>query len=396
MQMFSFLLPTLIGIWGLTKGEAGVIGTSALLSAALGGWIAGILSDRFGRVRILIFTVCWFTFFGVVAGFAQNFEQLLVARTLQGLGFGGEWAVGVALMAEVINPKNRGRALGFVQSGFALGWAGAVLIVTGILAYFPADYAWRLAFWVGVVPALVVIFIRRNVKDSEAFKQSQKLDTDKASIGTVFSAKYVKVSVLASLLVIGLQAGCYVILVWTPSLMAERGVVSGSLVRTILIIAFGSLCGFAATAYMSDRLGRRPTLIMLSLGSWIVTVAYMFVPLNPVIAHVMGFLVGALAIGMFAALGPFLSELFPTQVRTTCMGFSYNVGKSVGAMAVTGVGLLAAKYGLAQSVGAFCLGAYAIAVFALLLLPETKGVRLDDVVENEADVAPQPMLEPRT
>ncbi|MBU0791654.1 MULTISPECIES: MFS transporter [Pseudomonas] len=396
MQMFSFLLPTLIGIWGLTKGEAGVIGTSALLSAALGGWIAGILSDRFGRVRILIFTVCWFTFFGVVAGFAQNFEQLLVARTLQGLGFGGEWAVGVALMAEVINPKNRGRALGFVQSGFALGWAGAVLIVTGILAYFPADYAWRLAFWVGVVPALVVIFIRRNVKDSEAFKQSQKLDTDKASIGTVFSAKYVKVSVLASLLVIGLQAGCYVILVWTPSLMAERGVVSGSLVRTILIMAFGSLCGFAATAYMSDRLGRRPTLIMLSLGSWIVTVAYMFVPLNPVIAHVMGFLVGALAIGMFAALGPFLSELFPTQVRTTCMGFSYNVGKSVGAMAVTGVGLLAAKYGLAQSVGAFCLGAYAIAVFALLLLPETKGVRLDDVVENEADVAPQPMLEPRT
>ena len=102
------------------------------------------------------------------------------------------------------------------------------------------------------------------------------------------------------------------------------------------------------------------------------------------------------SIGMFAALGPFLSELFPTQVRTTCMGFSYNVGKSVGAMAVTGVGLLAAKYGLAQSVGAFCLGAYAIAVFALLLLPETKGVRLDDVVENEADVAPQPMLEPRT
>ncbi|CAH0648364.1 Sialic acid transporter NanT [Pseudomonas sp. Nvir] len=138
MQMFSFLLPTLIGIWGLTTGEAGIIGTSALLSAALGGWLAGILSDRYGRVRILVFTVCWFTFFGVVAGFAQNFEQLLIARTLQGLGFGGEWAVGVSLMAAVINPKNRGRALGFVQSGFALGWAMVVLVVTTILA-------WRLA-----------------------------------------------------------------------------------------------------------------------------------------------------------------------------------------------------------------------------------------------------------
>jgi MFS family permease len=203
---------------------------------------------------------------------------------------------------------------------------------------------------------------------------------------------------LASLLVIGLQAGCYVILVWTPSMMAERGVVSGSLILTILIMALGSLCGFATTAYMSDHLGRRPTLMILSLASWIVTVAYMFVPLNPLVAHVMGFLVGALAIGMFAALGPFLSELFPTQVRTTCMGFSYNVGKSVGAMAVTGVGLLAAKFGLSQSVGAFCLVAYAIAVCALLLLPETKGVRLNELesAENEAGQSPQPLSGQRT
>lgn len=390
MQMFSFLLPTLMAIWGLTKGEAGIVGTSALLSAALGGWIAGILSDRYGRVRILIFTVCWFTLFGVVAGFAQNFEQLLVARTLQGLGFGGEWAVGVALMAEVINPKNRGKALGFVQSGFALGWSAAVLIVTATLAYVPAEYAWRVAFWVGVLPALVVIFIRRNVKDSQAFELARKSNVDKATIWTVFSKKYFRVSMLSSLLVIGLQAGCYVILVWTPSLMAERGVEKGSLIVTILIMAAGSLCGFCATAYLSDRLGRRPTLIMLSLGSWIVTVAYMFVPFNAVVAHLMGFLVGALAIGMFAALGPFLSEQFPTQVRTTCMGFSYNVGKSIGALAVTGVGLLAAKFGLAQTVGGFCLVAYALAVFALMFLPETKGIRLDTIDQG----IDKPLLQP--
>ncbi|MBI6567605.1 MFS transporter [Pseudomonas synxantha] len=387
MQMFSFLLPTLIGIWGLTKGEAGIIGTSALLSAALGGWLAGILSDRYGRVRILVFTVCWFTFFGVIAGFAQNFEQLLIARTLQGLGFGGEWAVGVSLMAEVINPKNRGRALGFVQSGFALGWAMAVLVVTAILAWLPAEYAWRTAFWVGVIPALVVIFIRRNVKDSDAFQRAQHQTSDKASILTVFTAKYLRVSMLSSMLVLGLQAGCYVILVWTPALMAERGVVAGSLIVTILIMAVGSFCGFCVTAYLSDRIGRRPTLIIMSMGSWIVTVSYMFVPFNPFIAHVLGFLVGAMAIGMFAALGPFLSEQFPTQVRATCMGFSYNVGKSIGAMAVTGVGLLAAKLGLAQTVGGFCLVAYAIAVIALMLLPDNKGIHLDDLDASEADAA---------
>src|SRR5258708_24601723 len=117
MQMFSFLLPALMTTWALTKGQIGLIGTVALIVTAIGGWIAGILSDRYGRVRVLIFTIIWFTFFGVLAGFAQNYEQLLVARTLQGLGFGGEWAVGAALMAEATSPQHRGKALGFVQSG---------------------------------------------------------------------------------------------------------------------------------------------------------------------------------------------------------------------------------------------------------------------------------------
>ena len=383
MQMFSFLLPTLIALWGLNKGEAGIVGTAALLSAACGGWVAGILADRFGRVRILIFTICWFTFFGVIAGFAQNFEQLLLARTMQGFGFGGEWAVGVALMAEVINPKNRGRALGFVQSGFALGWIGAVVVVTLILSFLPAELGWRVTFWFGVIPALVVLFIRRHVTDSDAFERSKSSNAAKASIGTVFKPKYLRLSILSSLLVAGLQAGCYVILIWIPTLLAERGIASTSLIGTIVVMAIGSFCGFATTAYMSDRLGRRPTLILLSIGSWIVTVTYMLIPLTPIIANIMGFLVGFLAIGMFAALGPFLSELFPTNVRTTCMGFSYNIGKSVGALAVTGVGLLATHFTLAQSIGMFCLAAYAVAVSALLLLPDNKGIRMEDLDSAE-------------
>jgi MFS family permease len=379
MQMFSFLLPTIIALWSLTKAEAGMVGTAALLSAAVGGWIAGILSDRYGRVRILIFSIIWFTFFGVVAGFARDFPQLLIARTLQGFGFGGEWAVGAALMAEVINPRNRGRAMGFVQSGFSLGWAGAVLIITAILALFPAELAWRVAFWFGVVPALVVLFIRRHVQDSDAFVQATLSHAPKASILTDFKPQYVKLTTLSSILVVGLQAGSYVILVWIPSLLKERGVESGSLIATILVMAAGCFAGFASTAYLADKFGRRPTLILLSLVSWVVTVTYMLIPLNPLITHIMGFLVGFAAIGMYAALGPFLSELFPTHVRTTCMGFSYNVGKSLGATAITGVGLLSGQVGLAQAIGIFCLGAYAISVIALLLLPETKGISIEEL-----------------
>ncbi|MFJ3681351.1 MFS transporter [Pseudomonas sp. NPDC090208] len=385
LQMFSFLLPTLIALWGLTKAEAGMVGTAALLSAALGGWIAGILSDRYGRVRVLIVSIVWFTFFGVLAGFARDFQQLLIARTLQGFGFGGEWAVGAALMAEVIQPRYRGRAMGFVQSGFALGWAGAVLIITTILALFPAELGWRVAFWFGVVPALVVLFIRRHVKDSDAFVQAVASKAPKASLLTVFQPQYLKLTTLSSVLVIGLQAGCYVILVWIPSLLKDRGIASGSLIATILVMAFGCLLGFASAAYLSDKMGRRPTLILLSLVSWVVTVAYMLIPLNPLIAQVMGFLVGFAAIGMYAALGPFLSELFPTSVRTTCMGFSYNVGKSVGATAVTAVGLLASHLGLSQAIGLFCFAAYAVSVVALLLLPETRGISIDALDGHDAD-----------
>ena len=190
---------------------------------------------------------------------------------------------------------------------------------------------------------------------------------------------------------IGLQAGCYAILVWLPSLLIERHVAPGSLITTILIMAFGSFCGFAVSAYLADKVGRRPTLIALSLGSWIVTVCYMFVALSPALASIMGFWVGFLSIGMFAALGPYLSELFPTNVRTTCMGFAYNVGKSVGASAVAGVGILSARTGLATAIGLFCLGSYAISVLAILMLPETRGVKLDelDTSLGGAGVAPQ-------
>ena len=121
-QMLSFVVPTLIAMWGITTGQAGLIHTSTLIASAIGGWVAGILSDRIGRVRTLQLTVLWFAFFTFLCGFAQNYEQLLIARTLMGFGFGGEWTAGAVLMGEVIRAQDRGKAVGMVQSGWALGW----------------------------------------------------------------------------------------------------------------------------------------------------------------------------------------------------------------------------------------------------------------------------------
>lgn len=379
-QMFSFLLPTLMAIWQISKGEAGILGTAALLSASLGGWIAGILSDRYGRVRILIFTICWFTLFGALAGFTQSFEQMLVVRTLQGLGFGGEWAVGAALMAEIIRPEHRGKAMGFVQSGFSIGWALSAVIMTALLAYLPAETAWRVAFWVGIIPASFVLFIRRNVKDAQIFKEARAKTEEKASLLSAFRPSVIRLTLLGAMLVTGLQAAAYTIMAWLPTLMVQvRGLKPGPVVVTMLIMCAGAFAGFVLTSYLADRYGRRPALLVFCVGAWIFTVAYMLVPMSPTLLMLMSFPVGAFATGIFAVLGPFLSELFPTHIRTTCMGFSYNLGKSLGALSIAGVGVLSERFGLAQAIGGFCLVAYALSIIAVWLLPETRGVRLEEV-----------------
>ncbi len=384
-QMFSFLLPTLVAVWQISKGQAGVLGTAALLCASLGGWVAGILSDRYGRVRVLIFTIAWFTTFGVLAGFTQSFEQMLVLRSLQGLGFGGEWAVGAALMAEVIRPENRGRAMGFVQSGFAFGWALAALLMTGLLSWIPAEQAWRVAFWIGIVPAGFVLFIRRNVKDPEIFRKAKAEEVRPASFSSAFNGDVLRLTLLSSLMMIGLQAASYTILTWLPTLMVTtRGLKPGPVVITMLIMCTGAFLGFVLSAYLSDRWGRRPTLLVFCFFAWIFVIIYMMVPISPNMMLGMGFFVGIFAIGVFAAIGPFLSELFPTHIRTTCMGFSYNVGKTLGALSITGVGLLSEKLGLAQAIGWYCLIGYGVTISSILLLPETRGKRLQDIDREEA------------
>ena len=385
MQIFSFLLPVIMATWTLTQTEVGLIGTVALVVTALGGWIAGILADRYGRVKILMFTIIWFTFFGVLAGFAQNYEQLLVARTLQGLGFGGEWAVGAALMAEAVQAKHKNKAVGFVQSGMALGWAASVIVATVIISVLPPEWSWRVVFWTGVIPAFIVIFIRCNVKESKEFVNDVEKNTamtERASFVTVFKKQYLRSTIFSSLLVVGLQAACYAILIWIPTLMNVRGLSPSSKIVTILIMALGAFAGFMFTSYLADKIGRKKTLIGMAILSWIVTVVYMLIAMNEYITLALGFFVGFSSIGMFAALGPFLSDLFPTHVRTTGMGFAYNVGKSIGALSVVGVGYLAESVGLATSIGLFCLTAYALSTISILLIKSQQEASAQDVTTN--------------
>src|ERR1022692_3639299 len=154
VQIFSFAIPAIIATFAITNADAGLIGTATLLTSAFGGWFAGALSDRFGRVRTLQITIVWFAFFTFLCGFAQSYTQLFTFRALMGLGFGGEWAAGAVLMGEVIRAQHRGKAVGSVQSGWAIGWGAAALLYALFFSILPPETAWRALFMVGLLPAL--------------------------------------------------------------------------------------------------------------------------------------------------------------------------------------------------------------------------------------------------
>jgi MFS family permease len=171
LMIYSFIIPTLLTLWSMSKAQAGYIATGALVTSALGGWAAGVLADRFGRARILQLTVLWFALFTFLSGFTHNFGELLFTRAMQGFGFGGEWSVGSVLVAEIIDARHRGKATGLVQSSWSVGWAAAALAFWAVSAIVPPQLAWKILFWLGVLPGLLVIYIRRNVAEPAIFTQ---------------------------------------------------------------------------------------------------------------------------------------------------------------------------------------------------------------------------------
>jgi MFS family permease len=207
VMVYSFVIPTLIAAWHISKGQAGLLGTAALLISAVGGWLAGLLADRFGRARILQITILWFAFFTFLSGFTNSFWQLLMTRGLQGLGFGGEWAVGSVLMGEAIRAQYRGKAVGTVQGGWAIGWGIAAICYTVLFSMLPAATAWRAMFWIGILPALLVFYIRRNVPEPEVFSQTRARVGEGSHFLEIFSPALLRITFLTALLATGAQGG---------------------------------------------------------------------------------------------------------------------------------------------------------------------------------------------
>ncbi|CEJ13885.1 MFS transporter [Phreatobacter sp. AB_2022a] len=376
-MIYPLVIGTLIAMWQIDRGIAGAAVTVTLLASAFGGWIAGYLSDRLGRVRTLQITIVWFCFFTLLCAFAQNYTQLMIFRALLGLGFGGEWAAGAVLIGETIRAQYRGRAVGSVQSGWALGWGAAVLLQAICFSLLPAEEAWRWMFALGAIPGLAVLFLRRLVPEPEVAVEARAQAVDKPPIWAIFRGDLLKTTILASILCTGAQGGYYAITTWLPTfLRAERGLTVVGSTGYLAMIIIGSFVGYLVGAWLADRLGRRLLFIIFAVGAAAVVLPYTVLPISNEIMWLLGFPLGFFASGYFSGMGAFLTELYPTILRGSGQGFCYNFGRGIGALFPTLVGFLAERLSLAAAIAAFGLTAYALLVIAALLLPETRGKEL--------------------
>src|SRR4051794_17223047 len=248
VMVFSFVIPSLLTLWHITKAEAGMLATVTLVVSALGGWFAGALSDRFGRVRVLQVAILWYAFFTFLCGFANDFYTLFVFRALQGIGFGGEWAAGAVLMGEVIRDKYRGRAVGIVQTGWSVGWGAAALLYTLFFSIMPEAIAWKAMFWIGLAPALLVFWIRRYVEEPNP--EARRAAAGAVGFSHLFAAMkppHLSTTLRLSIMLIGAQGGGWAVGTFLPTyLKTERGLTSVGTGSYLLVLILGAFFGFVS------------------------------------------------------------------------------------------------------------------------------------------------------
>lgn len=384
--IYSFLISTLISLWHMDRATAGAIVTYTLLSSLVGAIGAGVLADRYGRVRVLRWTIILFAVSCFLCGISNSPGQLMVFRILQGLGFGGESSLCMVLVTETIrNPEHRGKYSGFTASSYSFGWGLAAVVYAAVFAVLPAATAWRACFFIGILPAAFVFYLRRNVAEPEVFEKSlerlERLEGRPSAgrfsrLGSVMSGPLLGKTMLCSILSGGMLGGYYAIATWLPTyLKTVRGLSIFGTSSYLAVMIVGSFVGYAAGAYAADRLGRRLTYILFAACAFAMALAYMMIPVSNNIMLILGFPLGVMMLGMFSGLAATISESYPNEVRATGYGVAYNVGRVIGSLFPLSVGWLSTGYlPLGLSIAVVAGVGYACVVLVAIVLPETKGL----------------------
>ena len=371
VMLFALVLPAVSADLGLTKAQGGLLGSVMLIAAAAGGVISGRLADRFGRTRALMLSVALYSVFTFLCGFANTLTQFIVLRIFLGFGMGGVWSSGAALVSESWPSSSRGRALGFMQSGWAIGYAAAVLVA----GFVQPRFGWRVVFFVGILPAFFALWVQRNVKEPAIW--TARASGPSPGFMSIFSSGIGMLTLVLTLMNTCTLFAWWGFNLWLPSYLKatppQGGAGLGAAATTwfLFLMQAGMWVGYVTFGFISDRVGRKAAYVSYLLTAAVLLSIYVTVR-NPTLLLVLGPCVAFAATGYFSGFGAVTAEIYPTAVRATAQGFTYNIGRLASAAAPYLVGALADTRGFGQAL-LVCSAAFVLAAVFWIWIPETKG-----------------------
>ena len=376
--LYVFAVQTLRDQFHWSASTAGLVSSATLITSAAGGMVAGIVADRVGRTRTLVYTILLYSIGSAGSATSLGLFSLLAWRAVVGLGLGGAWSAGAVLVSESWPPQHRAKAIGLMQSGWAIGYMLAAATTALILPRF----GWRMLFLVGILPAFLTIWIQRKVREPEIWMNRAKL----SPITALFRPPLARRTFFATALATSVLFAYWGLATWLPGFLAapkSQGGAGLNILRTsgwIFTMQFGAFFGYISFGWMADRFGRRPTFFAYVLAAAILTPIYGLTPRwagghSETWLLVLGPFIGFCGTGFFALFGAMLAELYPTSIRGAGQGFVYNVGRAISALAPFAVGAIADRRGigpaLALNSAFFLLGSVLI-----FKLPETRNTEL--------------------
>jgi MFS family permease len=380
VMLYALVLASIMSELRIGKETAGLLGSATLLASAAGGIIFGIVADRYGRTRALMASVLIYSVFTAACGFAGSVAQLAIFRVLLGIGMGGEWASGAALVSETWPAQHRGKALGLMQSAWAIGYGAAALVTMIVLP----RWGWRAVFFVGILPAFFTIWIRRHVEEPAIWREMKQGVRRAGDLGPsvstqfadVFRRPLVRLTVPLTIMNACTMFGWWGFNLWLPgylSLPATQGgmgLTATAMTSLIVAMQVGMWFGYVTFGFISDAIGRKRAYVFYTLTAAVLILAYVSIRL-PVALLLLGPFVAFFATGYFSGFGAVTAEIYPTAVRASAQGFTYNIGRIASAAAPFAVGSLAQTRGFPAALSLTAI-AFVLAAVCWLWIPETK------------------------
>ncbi|WP_395024387.1 MFS transporter [Comamonas odontotermitis] len=374
LLILGFMLGAIREDLGLSTAQAGALVTWTLIGAVVGGIVFGALSDRFGRIRVLTWTIVMFAVFTGLCAFAQGYWDLLVYRTLAGIGLGGEFGIGMALAAEAWPARYRARVSSYVALGWQVGVLGAALLTPLLLPHI----GWRGMFLVGVIPAFVAWFIRNRLHEPEVFVRSREKKPSALQCFKLLVKDRATTKISAGIVVLTSvqNFGYYGIMIWMPGFLANK--LGFNLTKSAMwtaVTILGMMAGIWIFGQLADRIGRKPSFLLFQAGAAAMVLVYSQLN-DPITMLWAGALMGMFVNGMMGGFGALMSEAYPTEARATAQNVLFNLGRAVGGLGPVVIGAIASQYSFQMAI-ALLAAIYVLDAFAtMFLVPELKGKEL--------------------